>query len=210
MSMKERTIYAFGDSIVYGHTMPEKSFMRMIAEENGYHLKMFAVNGATIIKSDNDIQTQVEAAPVLLPDAIVLDGYTNDAYPPTMTMLGEIQPQECYEFNESTFCGAFEKLLSTIKHKWPDIPILFVTIHKSGSRDWEVQCKLRDLALQMCLKWKVKVVDIFHNCNLDTRDEEQMRELIIDGGGSHPNEQCCRKYYCPQVKTALENSWILK
>lgn len=203
-SLSQKKVYAFGDSIVYGHTMPDKSFMRLIAEDTGITLGMYAVNGATVIDGENDIQTQIENAPKENPDAVVLDGYTNDAYPKTMDKLGEIQPEGVYTFDESTFCGGFEKLLYTMKEKWKGIPILYVTIHKSGGRKWEIQCKLRELALAMCKKWSIQVINIFEACELDTREEAQMKEFIIDGAGSHPNEKCCKTYYVPLVEAKLK------
>ncbi len=83
--------------------------------------------------------------------------------------------------------------------KWPGVPILYVTIHRSGGRDYKIQCRLRELALAMCDKWGVQVADVFADCALDTRDPDQMRDMIIDGAGSHPNETCCRTYYVPLV-----------
>lgn len=197
--MQGKKVYAFGDSIVYGHTMPDRSFMRLIAEETGISLGMYAVNGATVIRSENAIQIQVENAPQECPDLIVLDGYTNDAYERNMGMLGEILPEGTEDFDDATFCGGFEKLLYTIRSKWAGVPILYVTIHKSGGRDYGIQCRMRELALAMCGKWGVHVADVFADCTLDTRDPGQMRDMIIDGAGSHPNETCCRTYYVPLV-----------
>lgn len=92
-----------------------------------------------------------------------------------------------------------------MKQKWPDTPIVFVTIHKSGGRNWDVQCKLRDLSLEMCDKWGVEVVDIFKDTNLDTRDEGVMEKYIIGGAGSHPNVSACREFYIPLVSKKLND-----
>ncbi len=197
-NLQGKKIYAFGDSIVYGHTAPEKSFMRLIASETGIDLGMYAVNGATVMKGDNDILSQVEAAPKESPDLIVLDGYTNDAYEPVLQLLGEIRKDSVTGFDEGTFCGCFENLLHTIRRKWPGTPVLYVTIHKSGGREWNVQCRLRELAMEICCRWDVETADIFQ-CSLDTREPDQMRAMIIDGEGSHPNERCCWEYYVPIV-----------
>ncbi len=197
--MQGKKVYAFGDSIVYGHTMPDKSFMRLIAKETGISLGMYAVNGATVIRSENAIQIQIENAPQESPDLIVLDGYTNDAYERNLGMLGEILPEGTEGFDDATFCGGFEKILYTIRSKWPEVPVLYVTIHKSGGRDYGIQCRMRELALAMCDKWGAQVADIFADCALDTRDSGQMRDMIIDGAGSHPNETCCGTYYVPLV-----------
>ena len=88
-----RSVYAFGDSIVFGHTKPEESFMQLIAEDYNMDLAMYAVNGATVVNTDssekedaseskesNYIINQIRNASSETPDMIVFDGYTNDAY----------------------------------------------------------------------------------------------------------------------------------
>lgn len=231
-ALEGKTVYAFGDSIVYGHKTPSQSFMRLMADDYNMNLGMYAVNGATVVSEDssekedsseetkgNYIIKQVKNAPDEKPDVIVFDGYTNDAYgdPKTdsfnssgghiniLENLGEIQGNTATKFNGSTFCGGFEEIIYTMKQKWPDTPIVFVTIHKSGGRDWDVQCKLRDLSLEMCDKWGVEVVDIFKDTNLDTRDEGVMEKYIIGGAGSHPNVSACREFYIPLVSKKLND-----
>ncbi len=198
--MENKKIYAFGDSIVYGHTLPEKSFMRIIADEQGVDLTMCAVNGASIIRSDNHILTQVQNAPAEKPDLILFDGYTNDAYVRFMDKVGKIGEEDQ---DDTTFCGGFEKIVQTMQAKWSGVPILFVTIHKSGGRDWDIQCRLRELAMEICGNYGVKVIDVFTEAALDTRDPEQMSKYIIGGAGSHPNEAACREFYVPIVLNYL-------
>lgn len=207
--MKNKKVYAFGDSIVYGHTLPERAFMNIIAEQSGVILSKYAVNGATIVQregTDNDILNQLDMADAQKPDIIVFDGYTNDALGEVdiEKHWGKISSKTATEFDTSTFCGAFEKIIYTMKNKWQGVPILFVTIHKSGGRPWELQSKLRDASLKICEEWGVDVVDIFKDCTLDTRDETQMKKYIIDGAGSHPNEQACREFYVPAVTAKMK------
>lgn len=202
--LKGKTIYAFGDSIVYGHTAPDKSFTRLIADEYDMSLTMKAVNGASVIKSDNHILTQIKAAPEEAPDVILFDGYTNDAYAQTFHVLGEIKGSAAREFDETTFCGSFENIIYTLQQKWPETPIVFVTIHKSGGRDWDIQCKLRELSMEMCKAWGIQVADVFEDTDLDTRDAEQMKKYIIGGAGSHPNVEACKEFYIPVVTKALQ------
>ncbi len=229
--LSTKRIYAFGDSIIYGHTAPERSFMRLLSDEYGTELGMYAVNGATVVNADsaekedpseaikgNYIITQVRNAPAETPDVIVFDGYTNDAYgdPATdsfnsngahiniMENLGAIQGSDAAEFDNTTFCGGFEEIIYAMKQKWPNTPIVFVTIHKSGGRDWETQSALRELAVKICADWGVEVADIFKDTILDTRVPEQMERYIMGGAGSHPNEMACRKFYVPLVKDTLK------
>ena len=199
-----KSVYAFGDSIVYGHNAPAKSFMRLIANDYAMDLNMLAKNGATIIKSDNWILSQIKNAPAAAPDFVVFDGYTNDAYESVMTNLGAQQGPAATTFDNTTFCGAFEETLYTMKQKWPDSDIVFITIHKSGGRDWDIQCKLRELSLEMCEAWGISVADIFKDTTLDTRNADEMSKYIINGAGSHPNEAACREFYIPVIVKTME------
>ena len=72
MRLEGLKVYAFGDSIVYGHTLPEKSFTKMLADQYGWELYMGAVNGATVIHSDNEIYHQIATAPAEAPDVIIM------------------------------------------------------------------------------------------------------------------------------------------
>ncbi|MCR5724373.1 MAG: SGNH/GDSL hydrolase family protein [Treponema sp.] len=206
IALRGARVYAFGDSIVYGHNAPEKCFMRLLAQEEELTLTMCAKNGATIIKSKNHILPQIQAAPSEEPDFVVFDGYTNDAYAETLSKLGSIKGPRAQSFDNSTFCGGFEETLSAIKQKWPHARIVFVTIHKSSAREWDIQVKLRALALKMCDKWGVTVADVFADATLDTRDNAQLATYIIGGKGSHPNEAGVREFYLPVVKAALERA----
>lgn len=229
--LKNKTVYAFGDSIVYGHNAPQKSFMSLLANEYDINLNMYAKNGATVVTTDsyskedpdeettdNYIINQIKSASEEKPDVIVFDGYTNDAYgdPSTDSFnssgahiniwknLGEIQGINVASFDTSTFCGGFEKIIYEMKKKWENTPIVFVTIHKSGGRDWDTQCKLRELSLEICEEWGVEVVDIFKDTDLDTRDSSQMSQYIINGAGSHPNETACKTFYIPLICSKLK------
>lgn len=213
-----KTVYAFGDSIVRGHNDPDSAFMNIIEDDYAIELNKMAVNGATVMKRDNWITEQVQDAPAAQPDFVVFDGYTNDAYgdPATDSFntsnavdvtqnMGKIQGSEATEFDNTTFCGAFEELIYTMKQKWPDAKLVFVTIHKSGARDFGIQQQLVEKTLEICEEWGVTVVDMFNNCELDTRNADEMAQYMIGGKGSHPNLGCVKKYYEPAVVEVLED-----
>lgn len=213
-----KTVYAFGDSIVRGHNDPDNAFMNIIEDDYAIELNKMAVNGATVIKSDNWITEQVQDAPAAQPDFVVFDGYTNDAYgdPSTDSFntsnaadvtqhMGEIQGSDASEFDNTTFCGAFEELIYTMKQKWPDAKLVFVTIHKSGARDFSIQGQLVEKTLEICETWGVTVVDMFNDCELDTRNADEMSKYMIGGKGSHPNLDCVKEYYEPAVVSVLES-----
>lgn len=204
--LKGKKVYAFGDSIVYGHTHPEYAFMRQIADENGMYLGLYAINGATISKSENWIYDQVMNASEEKPDFIIFDGYTNDAYKPILEKIGSISKSEIENKNEmdkDSFCGGFIKIVSAMKNKWPEVPIVYVTIHKSNAREWNIQTLLREKSIEICKLFDVDIIDMFMISELDTRKPGVSEQYIIDGAGSHPNDACCKKYYVPVVKEEL-------
>lgn len=213
-----KSVYAFGDSILYGHTQPEKSMLRLMAERYSWKLSIFAKNGATILPSPNQILEQIWTAPKIAPNFIIFDGYTNDAYgpkesdpfnikgakPDVTARYGFVQGRGAV-FCQNTFCGAFETLIAAMKEKWPQTNIVYLTIHKSGGRDFSIQCRLHDLTIEMCNQWGVFVTDMFMDSNLDTRHTEMMRNYILGGSGSHPNENCCLKFYIPALTAKLSS-----
>lgn len=206
MKLSGKTVFAFGDSIVYGHSAPELSFMRLIKRDEAIRLYMYAVNGATVIaRTDKNIIDQIKNADAEeKPDFIVFDGYTNDAYKGVEAVMGALLEDGSENFDNQTFYGAFEEIVCTMKKRWPDAKIVFVTIHKSAARDWEIQKLLREASLEVCKKWGVFVLDMFENCSLDTRDSLQMEKYIMGGAGSHPNLSACEQFYAPMVKNLLE------
>lgn len=211
------SVYAFGDSILYGHSRPQTSMLRLMTGRYGWNLSMFARNGATVLLGEKQILRQIHAAPKATPDLIVFDGYTNDAYgpqesdpfnragekPDVTARYGMIQGGGAAAFDQDTFCGAFEALLDAMKRRWPESRIVYLTIHKSGARDFAIQSRLHDLTVKICGQWGVGVVDAFADTALDTRRTEDMSTYIIDGGGSHPNEECCVKFYIPAITAKL-------
>lgn len=211
------SVYAFGDSIIYGHDQPEKSMLRLMAERYGWNLSIFAKNGATVLPGENQILQQVYAAPVLSPDLIVFDGCTNDAYgpkerdrfnlsgeKPDVTMrYGAVRGKGTAVFDQTTFCGAFEALIHEMRQKWPAGKIVYLTVHKSGARDFSIQSRLHDLTVRMCREWNVAAADPFADTDLDTRRAGDMRTYIIGGDGSHPNQACCEKFYIPVIAKTI-------
>ncbi|MEO6083296.1 MAG: SGNH/GDSL hydrolase family protein [Umezawaea sp.] len=180
--LKGKTMYAFGDSIVAGHSYP-RGFANLTAEREAMTLTKYAVNGATISPGGNQILNQVRNASAQEPDYVVFNGGTNDAYPNT--------------FNRSTYASALETTIRTMKAKWPTARIVYVAVHKLGSRDWNTQLAVREVTLQICATLGVKVADVFNGTTLDTRIDSHRVAYTFNGTvngfpgtggtGTHPN-----------------------
>lgn len=215
--LKGKTMYAFGDSIVHGHKYA-RSFVNLTAERELMPLTKYAVNGAAIgpVGAAGQIVTQVRRAASHSPDYVVFNGGTNDAdlvhhqrYK-IGAMAGGFDPAT---FDNSTYAGSLETTLSTMRTKWPSARIVYVAVHKLGSRDWNTQLALRSVTLQICHKWGVKVADVFNDTTLDTRIDSQrvaytFNDLVngypgTGGTGTHPNIAGITDFYVPVLTTAL-------
>ena len=197
-TLRGKSAYTFGDSIVYGHQYP-RGFGELIAEREGMVVTKHARNGATILPSDNQVLTQVERASSQAPDYVIFDGGTNDAYPTSLDL-------DEYE-------RSLTATIQTMKNKWPTTQIVYVAVHKLGSRDWDTQVALRELTLKVCRDHGVAVADVFGNSTLDTRDEAQRIAYTFDGlvngypgtsgTGTHPNLVGLTTFYVPLVTAKL-------
>ncbi|MFJ4539668.1 SGNH/GDSL hydrolase family protein [Streptomyces tibetensis] len=202
-----RSVYAFGDSIVYGHVYP-RGFADLVAEQEGMPLTKFARNGATIgadpHASGGQILAQIQEATDTAPDFVLFDGGTNDAQ--------SIFRDRAYDV--ASYAEELEKTLHTMKRKWPTAHIMYVTAHKLGSRDWDTQMALRKVTLQACRHWDVAIADVFGETTFDTRDDSQRATYTFDdlvdgfpgteGSGTHPNMAGITTFYVPVVSAGLK------
>ena len=201
-----KSVYAFGDSIVYGHVYP-RGFADVVAEQEGLALAKFARNGATIgadpHASGGQILAQVEGAAETAPDFVLFDGGTNDAQ--------SIFQDRAYDVG--MYAEELEKTLHTMKRKWPTAHIVYVAAHKLGSRDWGTQLALREVTLQACREWNVAIADVFGDTAFDTRDDVHRATYTFDdlvdgfpgadGTGTHPNMAGVTEFYVPVVSARL-------
>jgi hypothetical protein len=214
------SVYAFGDSIVYGHSY-SRGFVNLVAEREGMVLTKYAVNGATVGPvsgpSSGKILTQVRSASSQAPDFVVFDGGTNDAL-----TLHELDGYEIgavggsYDpgsFDTDTFAGSFEATIHAMKQKWPTASLVYVPVHKLGSRDWDTQLALRAVTSAAAEKWGVAVADVFADATLDTRIERHRVAYTFDGlvggfpgtggTGTHPNIAGMTEFYVPVLTARL-------
>lgn len=202
-----KKIYIFGDSILDGHTY-EKSSADFLAEKQGMVLKKFARNGASVLDlhyMGGQILEQVLTAPEAAPDLILFDGGTNDAE------YLKMHPEE------TTYVDELERLIRTMKEKWPESSMIYLIPHRMGSRDAQIQEKIIGEAREICRKWKITVADIFQEKHLNTEntahqimytfDENNEDGLpSFDGSGTHPNLLAIEEFYLPVLTEALHRA----
>ena len=218
-----KTAYAFGDSIVAGHQYEKASFVNYAASQEGMQVQKFAVNGATILNagySGGQILAQLEKASGTAPDYVLFDGGTNDAEylvnNPNISLGVVSDAQDAAGLDANTFAGAFEQTIVKMKEKWPNAQIIYVAVHKMGSRDVKMQEELHEIEIQACKKHSVAVADVYGEGKLDTVDVNQKNTYTFDsngdnglpginGTGTHPNLSAIEAFYMPVVTEALRN-----
>lgn len=222
-SLKGKTIYAFGDSIVAGHQYSKASFATFVAELEGMEIQRFAENGSTILDGiasmGTTIYRQLEGAPDTEPDFILFNGGTNDAQylaENEITNYGRVREDQ-YNGFDNTFAGAFEETIRRMREKWPHSKIIYTAVHKLN-RDEKVQQALHELELISCRKWGVTVANVYEDALLDTKNNLEQRSAYsfdrlnplglpgTGGTGTHPNFACIEQFYVPIVQQAIRRA----
>ena len=213
-----KTIVAFGDSIVAGHKYTAASFVNFVAEKEGMTvLQKNAVNGATIMDanySGGRILTQIQNTGNSTPDYAIFDGGTNDAE--YLTNHTGIQIGDATSTDEATFAGSFRATIQKLKEKYPNAKLVYVAVHKLGSRETTMQENLRAVELAICEELGVTVSDVYTS-GLDTTDANMKNTYTFDnttsagvpgtnGSGTHPNFAAIEKYYVPTVSATLRTA----
>lgn len=201
-----KTVYGFGDSLIYGHYSKVGILDSLTENENMIYTK-YAVNGAGVV--NGSIKTQVENASIEIPDFIVFDGLLNDAY--ESTVVGELSSSfDTSELDASTFYGAFEMLISAIKNKYMESNIIYICPHKTPSRTFHSQEILQKAVRECCEKWSVSYVDIYRqggiNCYIDSMRNSYSynNEGETSGGnGTHLTGAGYERWYTPMIKAKM-------
>ena len=187
-----KTILWNGDSICAGKAFndTDDAWAGRIAEANNMTYKNYAVGGGTITENVQQGGVTKHSVCATLAsmysenpyaDYIVFDGGCNDA-DLLGSMIGGNTPERLGTFSlsdfsgnydEDTFCGAFESILYRMTNYWPEAKFAYIIPHKMGilndyRTDYtKVHHNYRayyDLAIQMCEKWGVQYLDLWDKC----------------------------------------------
>lgn len=209
LTLKGKTIYGFGDSLMYGHYENVGMLDKLATAEKMEFIK-YAVNGMAVCGSTGgyNLYNQINSASSVVPDFVVFDGSTNDAY--TSTALGNIS--ESYEdtFDINTYAGAFEHACYLLRNKYSTSKIIYVFPHNMPTRDLEVLKSMHTLTKQICEKWSFGYVDIFAEGQINTRIDSMRNAYSYDtldsmtgGNGTHLTGDAYYKWYAPIIKMKL-------
>lgn len=213
VKLKGKTVYNFGDSLMYGHY--EKGILDDLCADNGMILTKYSVNGATILGSTGlyNIENQVLNASDTVPDFVIFDGLMNDdsSTPNYTTKLGTLSDGfVASDLDTNTFYGAMEHLIHTIRNKYMTSNVIFVCCHKTPSRDKVAQDTLQKAVRECCEKWSIPYVDIYNkgqiNCYIDSMRNAYSynnQGETSGGNGTHLTGVGYSKFYAPMIKAKM-------
>ena len=204
--LKDKTIINFGDSIGAGDGNNGVGYAELLAKKNDMTCYDYAVGGATITTSTNDILTQIEKAKndKKTADYILFDGFTNDINNGAVKELGKISDGYSQTKDINTFSGAFEEICFRLKSYWKGIPIFYVCVHKMSSRDTELQNTYSTRAKTLCERWSIPVIDIYREGGLNTYIADYKTLYTNNADGTHPNELGYNTFYVPLIEKNLK------
>lgn len=213
VKLKGKTVYNFGDSLMYGHY--EKGMLDDLCADNEMVLNKYAINGATILGSTGlyNIENQVLNASETVPDFVIFDGLMNDDSITTSytTNLGTLSDSFIVtDLDTNTFYGAMEHLIYTIRNKYVTSNIIFVCCHKTPSRDKTAQDTLQEAVRKCCEKWSIPYVDVYNhgqiNCYMEsmrTTWSYNNQGETSGGNGTHLTGAGYNKWYAPLIKAKM-------
>lgn len=204
--LKGKTIINFGDSISAGDGNNGVGYAELLAKKNDMTCYDYAVGGATITTSTNDILTQIEKAKndKKTADYILFDGFTNDINTGAVKELGKISDGYSQTKDTNTFSGAFEEICFRLKSYWKGTPIFYVCVHKMSSRDTELQNTYSTRAKTLCERWSIPVIDIYNEGGLNTYIADYKTLYTNNADGTHPNELGYNTFYVPLIEKNLK------
>lgn len=193
-----KKMIVFGDSMAYGHTIPDKVWVKLLAEKYNMNLTNKAQNGTTIVRKtttmgdskflDTDsiyakvmdnLNNPVDA------DYVIVFGGTNDIARNDQCPLGTID-----DATSQTFYGALNAICQRLIQTYPSENICFITpyIRNDGLANTEVCKQYINAIHDVCEKWGgIPVFDNSVNGGVDFSHSDQIKTLTMQDS-YHLNE----------------------
>jgi len=191
---------------------------KIIAQKNGMEYENIAVSEATITagtyKADETtpqhwicrtVSNMREDA-----DYAIVEGGINDAANYKVP-LGEITEFGTWEFDDTTFYGAFESMLRQLLVRFSGKKVGYVAAHMMRG-DMSAESPYYEAAKKCCEKWRVPICDLnlivppFHKFGSDAPDDllALRTTYTLNGDGWHPTEEGYTKYYCDKIEAWMK------
>lgn len=211
---KNKTIVAFGDSIIAGWGWKEGTGIIQPLKEK-------YTDATWINKAESGANMAVTSSPAHTPivnqitsytgaaDAIILDGGVNDKN--NGLPIGSIETNYDASYNTSTFCGALESALQYIMDRYPLAIKLYIIPHSFGKNN-SLLDSIYEKAIEICKKWNMPYLDmrVYSQIAMTSvnKDKYTYNPNSKKGDGVHPNETWYRTFYCPVIDQALQYQGI--
>lgn len=211
---KNKTIVAFGDSIIAGWGWKEGTGIITPLKEryNGATWINNAESGANMAATSNPshtpIVTQIKNYTGAA-DAIIFDGGVNDIN--SSIPVGSIESGYDASYNTRTFCGALESALQHIMDRYPLAVKLYIIPH-SFAKDNSYVDSIYSKAIEICDKWNMPYLDM-RKCSQIAMTSKNKSKYTYNpnskkGDGVHPVESWYRTFYSPVIDQKLRNLGI--
>lgn len=211
---KDKTIVAFGDSVLAGWGWKEGTGIIQPLKEK-------YTDATWINKAESGANMAVTSSPAHTPivnqitsytgaaDAIILDGGVNDKN--NGLPIGSIETNYDASYNTSTFCGALERSLQYIMDRYPLAVKLYIIPH-SFAKDNSYVDSIYSKAIEICDKWNMPYLDmrVYSQIAMTSvnKGKYTYNPNSKKGDGVHPNETWYRTFYCPVIDQALQYQGI--
>lgn len=211
---KNKTIVAFGDSIIAGWGWKEGTGIITPLKEryNGATWINKAESGANMAVTSNPSHTPIVnqiTSYTGAADAIIIDGGVNDIN--NGILMGSIATGYDTVYNTGTFCGALESALQYIMDRYPLAVKLYIIPHSFG-KDNSLLDSIYEKAIEICKKWNMPYLDMrtYSQIAMTSANKEAYtyNPNSKKGDGVHPNETWYRTFYCPVIDQALQYQGI--
>ena len=211
---KNKTIVAFGDSIVAGWGWKEGTGIIQPLKEKYTDATWInkAESGANMAVTSNPshtpIVTQIKNYTGAA-DAIIFDGGVNDIN--SSIPVGSIESGYDASYNTRTFCGALESALQHIMDRYPLAVKLYIIPH-SFAKDNSYVDSIYSKAIEICDKWNMPYLDM-RKCSQIAMTSKNKSKYTYNpnskkGDGVHPVESWYRTFYSPVIDQKLRNLGI--
>lgn len=211
---KDKTIVAFGDSILAGWGWKEGTGIIQPLKEKYTDAVWInkAESGANMAVTSNPSHTPIVnqvTSYTGAADAIILDGGVNDKN--NGLTIGSIETNYDASYNTSTFCGALERSLQYIMDRYPLAVKLYIIPHSFGKNN-SLLDSIYEKAIEICKKWNMPYLDmrVYSQIAMTSvnKDKYTYNPNSKKGDGVHPNETWYRTFYCPVIDQALQYQGI--
>ena len=216
----EKSILNFGDSIAAGDGNNGIGYAEIIANSNNMTCNDKAQSGATMSNIGlshsreciyNIIHNEVTNSTSDY-DFILLEGGCNDMVYNDQSLGSILSTYDTSNADLSTFSGALEKSISELKNKWPLSNYIYIIVHKMTSRDETLQNQYHQRIIEICEKWAIPYVDIYNSGQITSYIQSIATTCFPENQSSptgydrtHPNQLGYTKFYCPNIKSKMEN-----